>query len=382
MAKRFTDTEKWKKPFIRALPAEYKLLWFYMLDDCDIAGLWQVDLEIAEIRIGSKLDRYRAIELFGDHIIVIPEGDKWFVPSFLDFQYGSNLSKTNNVFNSIDKILKKYDLYDYINITITDEGTTISSFRNRVSKKVKDKILFDASLICQYCSEQKMPNELVVDHFIPLSKGGDNSDDNLICCCVRCNTYKKDILPDDFVSRSHSFLKPTNLIIDLIGAYKKLKEGYKGLLVPKDKDMVKDKVKVMDLVKDKESGKKKLKNFNCSESELPSPLWERWKKFKYDEFKYKYKSEDSENMAKTKLYKLSGGDPAKAQEIVEQSITNGWKGFFELKNNVPKNATGSKVDNTMENGKLAADFLKNMYKNKDGQNSQNNVNEGEIKLIN
>jgi hypothetical protein len=47
MAKRFTDSEKWKKPFIKKLPMQYKLLWFYLLDDCNHAGVWQVDLEIA-----------------------------------------------------------------------------------------------------------------------------------------------------------------------------------------------------------------------------------------------------------------------------------------------------------------------------------------------
>ena len=36
MAKRFTDTDKWKKGFIKRLPAKYKLLWLYILDDCNL----------------------------------------------------------------------------------------------------------------------------------------------------------------------------------------------------------------------------------------------------------------------------------------------------------------------------------------------------------
>ena len=39
MAKRFTDTDKWKKGFIRNLPTKYKLLWLYILDDCNHAGV-------------------------------------------------------------------------------------------------------------------------------------------------------------------------------------------------------------------------------------------------------------------------------------------------------------------------------------------------------
>jgi hypothetical protein len=60
MAKRLTDTDKWKKPFIKELPVEYKLFWLYILDDCDHAGVWQVDVEVAEIRLGTKLSIQKA----------------------------------------------------------------------------------------------------------------------------------------------------------------------------------------------------------------------------------------------------------------------------------------------------------------------------------
>jgi hypothetical protein len=54
MAKRYTDSEKWKKDFIKTLPAEYKLFWLYLLDECDNAGIWHVELDIAEMRLGFK----------------------------------------------------------------------------------------------------------------------------------------------------------------------------------------------------------------------------------------------------------------------------------------------------------------------------------------
>lgn len=59
--------------------------------------------------------------------------------------------------------------------------------------------------------------------------------------------------------------------------------------------------------------------------------WEKWKKYKRDEFRFKYKSEVSENAAKKELLNLSGNDEEIAIKIIEQSIANGWKGFFELK---------------------------------------------------
>ena len=108
MAKRFTDTEKWKKPFIRSLKAPYKLLWLYVCDDCDHSGIWQVDLEVAEIRIGEKLDEQKALEYFGDKIIPLENNTKWFIPSFIEFQYPSGLSENNKAHTGIIKNLERY----------------------------------------------------------------------------------------------------------------------------------------------------------------------------------------------------------------------------------------------------------------------------------
>lgn len=108
MAKRFTDTEKWKKPFIRSLKAPYKLLWLYICDDCDHSGIWQVDMEVAEIRIGEKLNEQKAIECFAEKIILLDNGSKWFIPSFVEFQYPSGLSENNKAHAGIIKNLDKY----------------------------------------------------------------------------------------------------------------------------------------------------------------------------------------------------------------------------------------------------------------------------------
>lgn len=108
MAKRFTDTEKWKKPFIRSLKAPYKLLWLYICDDCDHSGIWQVDIEVAQIRIGEKLDEKKALEYFIDKIIPLENNTKWFIPSFIEFQYPSGLSENNKAHTGIIKNLERY----------------------------------------------------------------------------------------------------------------------------------------------------------------------------------------------------------------------------------------------------------------------------------
>ena len=43
---------------------------------------------------------------------------------------------------------------------------------------------------CQYCGEKFPTSELSLDHIIPRSQGGGESWENLVCCCVKCNTRK------------------------------------------------------------------------------------------------------------------------------------------------------------------------------------------------
>ena len=59
--------------------------------------------------------------------------------------------------------------------------------------------------------------------------------------------------------------------------------------------------------------------------------WQDWEEYKLDEFKFKYKSPHSLKAALKKLNRLSNGNEQTAIEIIEESMANGWKGFFKLK---------------------------------------------------
>jgi len=48
---------------------------------------------------------------------------------------------------------------------------------------------------CQYCNRSDLP--LTIDHIIPKSKGGDDSWENLVAACVKCNNKKGDRSPED-----------------------------------------------------------------------------------------------------------------------------------------------------------------------------------------
>jgi len=67
------------------------------------------------------------------------------------------------------------------------------------------------------------------------------------------------------------------------------------------------------------------------EEDLVKKCWDKWKKYKKDEFGFKYKSDVSEQAAKSELLNLSNSNIEIAIKIIDQSIANGWKGFFKLK---------------------------------------------------
>jgi 5-methylcytosine-specific restriction endonuclease McrA len=48
---------------------------------------------------------------------------------------------------------------------------------------------------CQYCGRSDVT--LTIDHIIPKSKAGDDSWENLVAACIRCNNIKGDRTPEE-----------------------------------------------------------------------------------------------------------------------------------------------------------------------------------------
>jgi 5-methylcytosine-specific restriction endonuclease McrA len=44
---------------------------------------------------------------------------------------------------------------------------------------------------CAYCQETFAPEELTMDHIVPLARGGRSTRGNVVPCCKACNTRKK-----------------------------------------------------------------------------------------------------------------------------------------------------------------------------------------------
>ena len=164
MAKRFTDTDKWKKGFIRNLPSKYKLLWLYILDDCNHAGIWDTDFEVASIRIGSKINPVEAAKIFESQIKIFDEGNKWFIPKFIDFQYGT-LNENSRPHQAVIKLLDKHNVYNIEGISPVD----VAGFQGEISKPVKFKRFVKPTLndLELYCVERqnKVDIQKFFDHY-------------------------------------------------------------------------------------------------------------------------------------------------------------------------------------------------------------------------
>lgn len=85
--KRFTETSKWSDPWFMDLPGKWKLLWLYLLDSCDNAGVWQPNIRLASVQIGEPFEAAEAMRIFAGRVEMLPSG-KWHVSKFVSYQYG------------------------------------------------------------------------------------------------------------------------------------------------------------------------------------------------------------------------------------------------------------------------------------------------------
>ena len=110
MSKRFTDSDKWKKKWFRCLSNDHKVFWIYVLDQCDHAGIWEVDFEAAEF-FCSGINESEIRQVFKKQYQEIDNGKRWFLKDFVDFQYGT-LNENNRAHLSVINILLKYKLIE------------------------------------------------------------------------------------------------------------------------------------------------------------------------------------------------------------------------------------------------------------------------------
>lgn len=53
--------------------------------------------------------------------------------------------------------------------------------------------------LCHYCGKTFAPDELTMDHLVPIVRGGKSTRGNVVPACKECNNRKKYLLPVEWV---------------------------------------------------------------------------------------------------------------------------------------------------------------------------------------
>lgn len=89
------------------------------------------------------------------------------------------------------------------------EYIALPDIERRIEESIHDSINFFNKL-CPYCSNNlfsgHIRNKIHIDHFIPISKGGQNVPWNVLPVCQKCNSKKKDKRPEDYLGEEKYLL--------------------------------------------------------------------------------------------------------------------------------------------------------------------------------
>lgn len=108
MKKRFTDVNKWTQLWFRKMTPSQKLVFLFLVDSVDSAGVWEIDIETVSHFTGIKQDdidvfSIKGVEPFGD--------DRLIIPKFIEFQFGE-LSKQCRPHQAVFRCLSQHGILD------------------------------------------------------------------------------------------------------------------------------------------------------------------------------------------------------------------------------------------------------------------------------
>lgn len=111
MAKRLTDTEKWNDDWFISLSNDYRMIWQWLLDNCNHAGICKRSMKLLNMMCNTDILEEEMIKNMGERVILID--NNWFIPKFLKFQY-TGLQSNKPVIVSVVKEIVKYEYEKYI----------------------------------------------------------------------------------------------------------------------------------------------------------------------------------------------------------------------------------------------------------------------------
>jgi len=136
MAKRYTDTEKWKDDWFVSLNNDYRIIWQWLLDNCNHAGICKRSIKLLNFMCNTKATEDELILEMEGRLII--KDNIWFIPKFLKFQY-STLKSNKPVIVSIVKELKTNNLLNLIPESFGNDYIIVNESLDNDSIIIKDK---------------------------------------------------------------------------------------------------------------------------------------------------------------------------------------------------------------------------------------------------
>ena len=101
---RFSETNKWNDPWFRKLKAGEKLVFLYLIDNCDNAGFYEVDCEMMSFQIGIESSKIEGAIKGLSRGLLGANGWVW-IKNFLRHQKNIPLNTDNNAHKQIINLL-------------------------------------------------------------------------------------------------------------------------------------------------------------------------------------------------------------------------------------------------------------------------------------
>lgn len=181
---------------------------------------------------------------------------------------------------------------------------------------IRQRIYARDGRVCKECGAE---HGLSIDHIVPVSKGGNSTDDNLQVLCLSCNTRKGNrISSKTYVS-----------IVD--DSSKTVESNKQNASCPTDSGF---------LIPDSGFPSKPSP---ALPDWLPKDAWNSFVKFRKKRKGWTLEAEALNLRTLTEL-RRKGHDPT---AVLEQSIEKGWAGLFELKTERKRNGLHEKRANTI-----------------------------------
>ncbi len=136
MAKRLTDTEKWKDDWYISLSNDDKIVWQWLLDNCNHAGFCKKSLAMLNLMCRVNYTEDELLKKMDERVLCIK--NYWFIPKFIKFQYTTLLS-SKPVIVSVVKDLFLMGCEKMVGDMFGNDYKIISESFNNHYQMIKDK---------------------------------------------------------------------------------------------------------------------------------------------------------------------------------------------------------------------------------------------------